>query len=245
MFVPDMAQLDRKSPEQIVEFWFNYWNDLYPIPDLKLAIETEGYIASWRAYAAYHRKTTVFNPKNLRWYFCLGTARHEHVHQLLSHHGYNPSHQLHFALVDTALNYAFTKAKGTSKPEINVRHYDLHEDEAATRSINVRLFLLLARRLSRHAGDIETLIATAWKYAEAIRSTVPPKREVKCFSRTNNRLENQIEDMFAAWSSSEANLKAQLKKLEADAADLLSTNSKLKFGFGCLLTATTFLITKL
>lgn len=245
MFVPDMAQLVDKSPEEIIEFWFDYWNDLYPIPDLKLAIETEGYIASWRAYAAYHRKTTVFNPKNLRWYFCLGTARHEHVHQLLSHHGYNPSHKLHFALVDTALNYAFTKAKGTSNPDINVRHYDLHEDEAATRSINVRLFLLLARRLSRHAANIETLIGTAWKYAEAIRSTVPPKHEVRCLSRTNQRLETQIEDMFAAWSSSEVDLKARIKRLEEDAANLLSTNSRFKLGLACWLTATIFLITKL
>lgn len=245
MFVPDMAQLVDMSAEEIIEFWFNYWNNLYPIPELKIAFETDGYIAPWRAYAAYHSKTTAFNPKNLKWYFCLGTARHEHVHQLLSHHGFNPSHHLHFALVDTALNYAFMKAKGTARPEINVRHYDIHEDEAATRSINVRLFLLLARRLSRHAGNIEALIGTAWKYAEGIRLTAPPKREVKCLSRTNNRLEIQIEDMFIAWASSEAKFKAQVKQLEERAANLLSTNSRLKFGIGVLLTATIFLITKL
>lgn len=231
MFVPDMAQLVDKSPEEIIEFWFNYWNDLYPIPDLKLAFETEGYIAPWSGYADSVNKKTAFNPKKIRQFIGYNTARHEHVHQLLSQHGYDNRHKLLFALVDNALDYAFDKARGHSKPENTICHYDVHEQVAFSHFITTRHFLVLGKRLARHAGDIKTLIRTAERYADSLHwsGVVHPCIRIGQAHQIIGQQHNRIQQL-------ESQLADQVAKLHS---------MKLKFSFGCLLTATIFLLTKL
>ena len=169
MFVPDLAQLDGKSDEDRIIFWFNYWNELYPVPELKPAFETEGYIAGWSAYAAYTTRKTAFNPITMGRFVGFNTARHEHVHQHLALYGYDTTHTLLFALVDNALAYAYETTLGKQKPHNSVRHYDVHEQVGFSHFITTRHFLVLGKRLSRHAGDIKTLIRTAEQYADSLK----------------------------------------------------------------------------
>ena len=238
MYVPDKAHLHDKSPVEKVEFWFNYWNELYPIKGLSMEFESEGYIESYSAYADVHRKRTVFNQHVLAGYSHLHghyTSRHEHVHQLLNHHGYDFKHSLLFALVDNALAYAYEELDSQGKiseallhtdpdhhktvaaylsPANSLRHYDLHEDPCASRNLSTRMMLVCSKRLSRHAHDIQKLLATAKKYADAISLTAPDKRVFRNLSRQNKYLQGVNKSAFDGWIASADQCKSLTSELE-------------------------------
>ena len=167
-------ELASKPPAEIARYWFDYWNERYPVPGLTFFIEDSGFIENWAGYADMSGKKTAFNVESLLAHIGAGTARHEQVHHLLRLYGYETKHTLLFALVNNALAY---RDSLTGQPAMkNVRmsalnsvvHYDLHEEVNHSQYITTRHFSVLAKRLSRIA-DIEDLIMKANYYADQLR----------------------------------------------------------------------------
>ena len=167
-------ELASKPPAEIARYWFDYWNERYPVPGLTFCIEDTGYIEKYVGYADITHKRTAFNLESMLAHIGAGTARHEQVHHILELYGYDTSHTLLFALVNNALAY---RDRLTGQPAMqnvhmnalnSVVHYDLHQEVNHSQYITTRHFSVLAKRLSRIAS-IEDLIVKANYYADQLR----------------------------------------------------------------------------
>lgn len=266
MNIPKKESYENKNPEEAVQFWFNYWNNLYPIESLELLISDEN--SSFFAYAKLHEKKTVFIKERVNSTGATGfeAARHEHVHHLLYTYGYDFDHTLLFGLVDNALAYAYSKDAYINAGYKNclpkyhsnlnsIRHYDIHEDKAIKRAINTRLFLTLSKRLSRYSGDISKLLSKASEYAEAIEDTALTKREIRSVNSSINLHHYHLEKAYAGWQKSDDEKKEVLKLNIVQAQKIASLkiainylnllNKKWQCATVVLALATAWLITKI
>jgi hypothetical protein len=248
MKAPELSQLSQKEPLYKVAFWFDYWNSQFPIPGLRMEFSDTGYIESFSAFANTEDKTTVFNKAKFATvsdYHGSTTARHEHVHQLLGFYGYPTAHKLMFALVDNALVYAFEQTRSAKKLEDalkvshsyskeklagylnasnSISHYDFHEDDCIVRGINTRLFFLLAKRLARHADNIETLLATAERYSEYLNETTPDKKSVRRYERYIDYLHGAKHEILEGWGNAEKKSKREISSLTEKLAQAREDN---------------------
>jgi|GEM_PF-4164332 len=230
MIAPDLKQLETMPKREVATFWFNYWNDLFPVSELRLEYETEGYIAPFSGYASYSEKKTAFNLDKVEsneWTF-YSVARHEHAHQLLKHYGYDNSHLIHFALVDAALERAFELARGKKNPDWSLRFYDIHEDRLSKKRLNIRAFALATKRLVRYVSDIELLLSKALFYAELIEATTPEEHLdfKKRYYDSREKSQLQIDQIFEHWSNSDKQMKSEITALQAEITTLEDAISK-------------------
>lgn len=247
MKLPDMKQLDSLPHKEVATFWFDYWQEAFPVQDLKLEFSSTGPVRHFAGLAEFDSNTTFFNESVVNsncWTFH-STARHEHVHHLLHKFGKNPSHTLLFALVDGALELAFEKMRCHSSAipkHSSIRFYDFHEDRVASKQVNTRLVRALCKRLSRYSNDIETLIDKADKYAHGIRETVPSK--IFNFSLLSDRHWDNEERILNQWAESDQIHLAEIGKAREEIATLKeklsyinSLNMRWQGAFVCLVLA--------
>jgi hypothetical protein len=247
MILPDLEKLDNLSNKEVANFWFDYWQLHFPIDGLTLKYKK---IEDFVGYADYENKLTVFDEVHVtsnRWKY-YSTARHEHVHHLLSKFGKNTAHTLLFTLVDGALELAFEKLRGHRliPLETSVRFYDFYQDRIASKQINTRLVRVLSKRLSRYVNDIEKLIDKADKYAHSIRETVPTK--IFNLSLLSDKHWDREEVIFNQWTESNdlhlaemCKAREEIKKLKADLSYTNSLNIKWQSAFICLVIAVTWI----
>ena len=258
MYLPKHAQLINKEPLEKVEFWFNYWNTIYPVEGLQISFEDDGFVKDYAACADHKANKTRVNKNVFAKYGVahgMCTTRHEHVHHLPKLYGYNSNHMLMFALVDNALAVAFAKMESEEKirkalldihpshqkqvgsyhrPENSITHYDIHEDEAVKRNVTTRMMVLLAKRLSRHCNDIENLLATAKKYADYLSESAPTKKAIRNLRRENDYLQGVNDSAFQGWQDSDTEnqqLIARLEETQEQVAYLNSLNMKWQGAF--------------
>lgn len=260
MIAPDFNQLGLKSNREVAEFWFSYWNGLFPVKDLVLDFSPHNSIVYYNAIADSGAKRTYFDLTNVEsnaWNF-YDTARHEQVHQLLGEHNYETDHTIHFVLVDGALNYAFHKARGRNDPKLTISFYDLHEDGLAGDSLNIRMLCLAIKRLSRYIKDIALLLQKAEVYANLISQCTKSKQRSYDYQHRYQQALIDQQEVFEHWSNSEkkhkdkvANLELVIKKHKKALIDsqnkfkaLNNVNAIWQGAFIALLSCTIWLITK-
>lgn len=171
--VPIKSDFDNLTTRQSTEKWFNFWNEKFPVKDLRLEFY-ENDDNRTGGHANTEDKITKINDKNLdnRYWQCFHICRHEHVHQLLAEYGYDYEHTYLFYLVNSALHYAFDTALNKN-PHFSISFYDFHQDRISNKKVNTRLLHLLVKRLSRYVSDPKVLIEKADEYASFIRRTIP------------------------------------------------------------------------